>query len=108
MRRGDIVIARDRGEFTGKTRPFLIVQSDRTLPASAIVTVCPITSRLTHADLIRVALMPGSDTGLKKESEVEVDLISAIRAERIDKVVGHVPDAILNKVDVALRRWLDL
>jgi len=108
MRRGDIVIARERGEFTGKARPFLVVQSDAMLDDAEIITVCPITSHLTHADLIRVAIRPDVDTGLKKDSEVEVDLISAIRTSRIAEVVGRIPDEGLAKVDAALRRWLDL
>ena len=108
MKRGDIVIAREKGEFTGKARPFLIVQADAMLTDAAIVTVCPITSTLTHAELIRVPVLPGPDTGLALASEIEVDLLSAIRVPRIAGIIGHISSPTMLKVDEALRRWLDI
>jgi mRNA interferase MazF len=108
VKRGDIVIANGRGEFTGKARPFLVVQATDWMAGAEIVTVCPVTSTLTHAPLVRVPLHADDATGLQVQSEVEVDLISSIRTRRIAQVIGHAPAATMVAVDRALRRWLDL
>ncbi|MFD1951427.1 type II toxin-antitoxin system PemK/MazF family toxin [Sphingomonas arantia] len=108
MKRGEIVVANGRGEFTGKARPFLVVQATELMMGAEIVTVCPITSTLSYAPLVRVPLHAGAETGLQVQSEIEVDLISSIRARRISQVIGHAPAATMVAVDQALRRWLGL
>jgi len=108
MRRGEIVIARAPGDFTSKARPYVVVQSDVTLADSLTVSVCPITSRLTGSDLIRIRIEPSASNGLNLPSEVEVDLIMSMRKTRLDGVVGTTSPEIMARVDTALKRWLAL
>ncbi len=108
MKRGDIVAAVGRGDFSTKPRPSLVVQADEFSAHHPTITVCPITALISGDHLYRISLSPTSDNGLLKESEVEIDLVQAIRRERVGGVIGHVPDEVMFSVDQALRRWLSL
>ena len=108
MKRGDIVIAAAPGEFTGKPRPYVVVQSDRMLEASPTVTVCPLTTHLIGIGRIRVAISAEPGTGLEAASEIEIDRVTTMRRTRIASTVGRVPSTLIPAIDTALRRWLDL
>ena len=51
-RRGEMHIAAARGAYSGKPRPVVIVQDDR-FDATASVTICPLTTNLVEAPLVR-------------------------------------------------------
>jgi mRNA interferase MazF len=108
VKRGDIVLASGAGDFSRKPRPFLVVQSDAFNPVHRSVSMCPVTSVLAGEGWVRVALEPTPETGLERESEAEIDKVSTLRRERIVKTIGSAPSAAMLRVDVALRRWLDL
>lgn len=108
MKRGAIVIAGAPGEFTTKPRPYLIVQTNAAIAASATISLCPLTSQLTGSDLIRIAIEPDAENGLQLRSEVAVDLIVTMRKSRIDKVLGMASVDVMHRVDAALKRWLAL
>ena len=56
----------------------------------------------------RVAILRSEENGLFTDSEVEIDLVQAIRRERIGVVIGQASDETMFNVDQALRRWLAL
>jgi len=72
------------------------------------VTICPISSHLTGNYLFRVPMPQEADTGLRIDSEVEVDKITTVWVRRIGRIVGRANDDTMDQVDIALRRWLDL
>ena len=108
VRRGDIVLAAGAGDYSRKPRPFLVVQSDAFNDVHRSVSLCPVTSILAGEGWVRIALAPTLDTGLDRDSEVEVDKVSTLRRERIVRTIGSAPSAAMVRVDEALRRWLDL
>jgi mRNA interferase MazF len=108
VNRGSVVIAAAPGDLTKKPRPYLVVQSDATGPAIATITLCPITSVLRDADMLRIPVGPSAENGLKIVSNIVVDQVTTLRKARIEGVVGRIDDATMAQVDVALRRWLDL
>ncbi len=108
MKRGDIVIAAERGDYAGKPRPYVVVQSTMAVDGAAAITLCPLTSRLTGMNLFRVAVPPVHGTGLIVSSEIQVDRITTIRRTRVRDVIGTLPNECLKQVDAALRRWLAL
>ena len=108
MIRGNIVIARAPGEFTTKARPYVIVQSDETVGESATVSLCPLTSLLSGNSLIRIFVEARAANGLKRGSEIAVDLITTMRKSRIEEIVGCLTLVELANVDSALKRWLAL
>lgn len=106
--RGAIVLAAGPGDYSGKPRPFLVVQSDTFNPAHGSVTLCPLTSIPRGWSLFRVPVAVDLHNGLDKDSEVQVDKVQTLRRERIVRVVGHAAEATMELVDQGLRRWLDL
>lgn len=108
MKRGDIVASVGRGDFSTKPRPALIVQADLFVAHHPTMTVCPITSVLTGGGFGRVPIARDENTNLLADSEIEIDLVQAIRAERIGRHIGRATDDTMMLVDDALRRWLAL
>jgi mRNA interferase MazF len=92
----------------GKPRPALVVQSDIFNPTHASIVICPITSHMVDAPLFRLTISPSQENGLKTESQIMVDKITAINRERIGKRIGRLIDAELAEVDRALLLWLGI
>jgi mRNA interferase MazF len=108
MKRGDLIIVRRGDSFANKARPCLIVQNDAALFNPVFVNVCPLASSLTGIAFARVPIEPSKMNGLTRRSEIEIDLIETIRVVRVGEVIGSVETHIMEQVDIALRRWLDL
>ncbi len=108
MKRGALVLVRAKGDYSGKPRPGLIVQSDLFNPTHQSVTICPITSQLVSAPLFRVALTPTTTNGLKKPSQVMLDKVFSIRRENIGSEIGTLDRESMLQIDHALRTWLQL
>jgi mRNA interferase MazF len=108
MGRGDVVTVADRsGDFTGKPRPAVIVQSD-TFIDLASVTICPITTVETQPSLLRPALQPSPSLHLDRSSWIEVDKVSTVRRSRLGGVIGRVSDADLVRLNGALAVFLGI
>jgi mRNA interferase MazF len=108
MKRGEIHTFVGKGDFSGKPRPGLIVQSDLFNEYHPSVSVCPITSGLTGDHLFRVLLNKNAGNGLEADSEIEIDKVQSVKMDRVDKYVGAITDEEIDIVDGALRLWLDL
>ena len=108
FKRGDIVLCADgRGDYTSKPRPVVIVQNSDYLLGLESVTICPLTSVLSTAS-VRVRLKANAATGLKEPSDVETDKITTVRVARLTTKIGEIPERELEKINHALRIWLDL
>lgn len=107
MKRGDVVLCVIAGDY-GKPRPAVIVQSDLYNPTHASLVVLPITSHLVDAPLFRIALNAGKQNGLKQDSQVMVDKITAIKRDRVRQPIGRLSPSIITKIEVSLRQFLDL
>lgn len=108
MRRGDIVIVRERGTPAGKRRPCVVIQRDSTLAVATKVTVCPLTTSLRGPDAGRPQLVPTAENGLRQASEVQIDWIYTFDSNRVIATIGRLDATALARIDEALRRWLDL
>jgi mRNA interferase MazF len=108
VRRGDIIVAVGRGDFSTKPRPSLIVQADPFAEHHPTITVCPITTEVRGGTFYRVPIAADADTNLVADSEVEIDLLQAIRRERVGRLIGSASNNTMTLVDQALRRWVDL
>ena len=105
--RGDVVASSSPGDF-GKPRPALVVQSDLFNPTHSSIVICPITSHLVDAPLFRVPISPSRENGLKVESQIMVDKITAVRREHIAKKIGRIQEAEAASVERALAMWLEI
>jgi len=107
FRRGDVVVCALSGDY-GKPRPAVVVQSDLFNETHASVVLCPISSDLTGLTLFRVAVPASQASGLRKDSEVMVDKMTAARRTRVRRRIGRLSRAQMSLVDSALRTWLEL
>ena len=103
MKRGEVFVVADPpdGDFLGRPRPAVIVQSDN-FNAGHSITVCPITSQYDDAQLIRLPLMPSAALRLAGPSWIAVDKVSSIRRDRMRQSLGFLSGDEL----VALNRSL--
>lgn len=108
MRRGDVVIAAERGRLGGKPRPWLVVQSDAFNPTHATLTLCMISASADQEGLFRIRVEPNPKNGLEQPSIVMIDVILSVVRRSIDKVVGQLDEEGMMRVDEALLHWLDL
>lgn len=105
--RGDVVVSSSPGAY-GKPGPALVVQSDLFNPTHSSIVICPITSHLVDAPLFRLPLSPSRENGLKAESQIMVDKITAVKREHIAKKIGKLSEAESASVDRALALWLEI
>ena len=56
--RGLIVTVASPGVYSGKPRPAVVVQANRWLQGHPSVTLCPLTSTLLDAPLVRIPVQP--------------------------------------------------
>jgi mRNA interferase MazF len=108
LRRGSVVYYGERGEFTGKRRPGVIVQRDSTLADSPSITLCGLTSNPMPSHLARVPIVPDGVNGLEQLSFVMIDKVVSIGRARIRHLFGQLGVDEMKQVDRALRLWLDL
>ena len=102
------MVVATKGAYTSKPRPALVVQANRFNETHASITVCPISSDSVDAPLFRLALPPGSRTGLKQSSQVMIDKVVSVPRASIGRTVGRCDPQELEAIDVALRFWLGL
>jgi mRNA interferase MazF len=76
LRRGDIVVCAFSGRY-GKPRPAVVVQSNLFNSLHETIMPCPVSSELTGLALFRVPLSKSEATGLRKDSEVMIDKMTA-------------------------------
>lgn len=108
LRRGTVVTVASPGAYTGKPRPAVVVQADRWLQAHPSVTLCPLTSTLVDAPLVRLPVQPTTRNGLKKPSQLMVDKLFTVPVGCLGRVVGQLEPQSLIELDLALRGWLQL
>ncbi|PIQ33490.1 MAG: type II toxin-antitoxin system PemK/MazF family toxin [Zetaproteobacteria bacterium CG_4_9_14_3_um_filter_49_83] len=72
------------------------------------MVVCPITSHHVDAPLFRLLLSADDGTGLNKPSQIMVDKLTAIKADRIRERIGSQMPVQGVALDTALKLWLGL
>lgn len=107
MRRGEVVTIADRGgQFTGKPRPAVIIQSD--LFDTPSITICPLTSTRANAPLLRIPVEPSPELPLAQQSWVMVDKITTVWRQNCGAVIGHLSRAELLRVTGSIATFLGL
>jgi mRNA interferase MazF len=108
LRRGTVVTVASPGVYSGKPRPAVVVQADRWLQAHPSVTLCPLTSTLLEAPLVRLPVLPTPRNGLRKPSQLMVDKLFTVSISSLGMVAGQLESQLLIELDLALRGWLEL
>lgn len=115
MRRGDVVwVDLDPARMieAEKRRPAVIVSNDganRTAQSlgRGVVTVVPVSSNTTNIYPFQV-LLPARSCGLAKASKAQAEQARSVSIDRLGKVVGRLPNRLLDELDDALRLHLSL
>ena len=108
LQRGLIVTVASTEIYSGKSRPAVVVQANRWLQGHPSVTLCPLTSSLVEAPLVRLPVAPNPRNGLRKASQLMADKLFTVPVGSIGSVVGVLDPDQLKALDLALRSWLDL
>ena len=101
MRRGQIVTVAFPGDF-GKPRPAVVVQSDFLNDTHATILLCPFTSELVDAPLIRIPVTPSNENGLRSTSHIMVDKAAPVRREKIGARIGDLDTETLVRLNRSL------
>lgn len=84
------------------------MQANRWLQDHPSVTLCPLTSTLIEAPLVRLAVQPTLGNGLSKTSQLMTDKLFTVPMAAIGEVLGVLESAAMAELDLALRGWLEL
>jgi|SRR5712692_4246415 len=114
-KRGEVVLAYyPFASGAGSSRrPVLVVQSDSENARLKNTIVVQITSHLrrvkeaTHL-LVEVATPEGKQSGLLHDSLVSCINLATIQEDRINKVIGSLPQATMGRVNECLKAALEL
>jgi mRNA interferase MazF len=101
VKRGDVVLAVASGDY-GKPMTAVFVQTDILQGVIDSVVVCPLTSTLVDAAMIRPTVGPTPENGLKRRSQVMADKVVALRRDRIRDVVGRLDRTTMRALDRSL------
>jgi len=115
VRRGDVVLAIfpfASGDGASR-RPAVGVQDDRDNARMQNTIIAQITTNLrreaepTHLR-IDAASNEGRDAGLLHDSVVSCNNLATIRGDRIDRIIGHLSDDMMLRLDACLKAALGL
>lgn len=101
-----------RGSEADKRRPAVIVSNDRanasaTRAGHGVVTVVPVTSNTSRVFSFQT-LLPAEATGLQVESKAQAEQVRSVSLDRVGRVLGRLPPALMAELEDALRLHLDL
>ena len=114
LHRGDVAMTRfpHASGARGKKRPALVIQASAYSNWRHIL-VAEITTNLSWATdpafvLVDVSTPDGRASGLDQNSLVSGLFVATISADRIDRVIGRLPAALMQKVDACLKTAMEL
>lgn len=89
------------GDFAGKPRPGVVVQSDR-FEMLGSVLVCPLTSHAETESVLRVPVRPRADLPLSGPSWIMVERLTAIRRMRARPAIGRLHPSEMTALERSL------
>jgi mRNA interferase MazF len=94
-------------DYAGKPRRVVILQDDR-FDATGSVTVAPLTSDPTPADLFRVPIAPTAENGLRHPSQAMADKITTMGGTRVTARLGRLNREDMTRLDRAVLVFLGM
>ncbi len=94
-------------DYAGKPRPAVIVQDD-SFTATQSVTVCPFTTDPADAPLLRLAVSPTDDNGLREPCKLMVDKLTTVPRSRLGVRIGRLDADTLLRLNRAVIVFLGL
>jgi mRNA interferase MazF len=107
VKRGEIWTASGGPDYAGKPRPAVILQDDA-FEGTASVTLCPFTTHIVDAPLLRLEIEPTPENGLRQPSQLMIDKITTVSKSKLDTRIGRLADAELVRLNRSLLVFLGL
>lgn len=110
IKRGDVYLVNfdpALGAEAKKTRPAVIVSNDINNAYSPIISIAPITSKITKIYSFEVEIA-AHEGGLKTKSKIMINQTRAVDRERLVRKIGKLKEHTMKKVDNALKLHYDL
>jgi mRNA interferase MazF len=107
LKRGEIWTVAGGSDYVGKPRPVVIVQDDR-FDKTDSVTVCALTTDPTDAPLIRLAVEPNEDNGLRAVCRLMVDKITTVPKSKVRTRIGRLADEDIVRLNRAMLVFLGI
>lgn len=105
--RGDIVWVAFNNDYNGHiqggTRPAIILQNNKGNHYSPTVIVSTITTKQKKSNMPTHVFASKQDTGLPSDSTIQLESIMVVNKSQIVQSVGKAKQALLDKVNNALR-----
>ena len=89
MKRGEVWTVSGGPDYVGKPRPAVIVQDDA-FDATASITICPFTTHVAVAPLLRLTIEPSAENGLRSASQLMIDKITTVSKNKLESRVGRL------------------
>jgi mRNA interferase MazF len=107
MKRAEIWTVAGGPDYAGKPRPAVVLQDDA-FDGMASMTVCPFTTQLVEAPLIRLSVEPTKHNGLSATTHVMIDKITTVAKSKLQKRIGKLADEDMLRVNRAVLVFLGL
>ncbi len=107
MKRGEIWTVAGGKDYAGKPRPVVVVQDDRFDNTNSI-TICAFTTGGTEAPLFRLAVAANEQNGLRTNSRLMADKISAVPKTKLGAKLGRLADEDMVRLNQAMLVFLGL
>lgn len=107
MKRAEIWTVAGGPDYAGKPRPAVVLQDD-VFAGTASITLCPLTTHLVDAPLIRLLIEPTRLNGLNAASHVKVDKIITVAKSKVHKRLGKLAEEDMIRVNRAVLVFLGL
>ena len=107
MKRAEIWTVTGGPDYAGKPRPAVILQDDA-FKGTASITVCPFTTHLVDAPLMRLSVDPTRQNGLTIVSHLMVDKITTVAKSKLQKRVGKLAQEDMIRLSRAALVFLGL
>jgi len=93
--------------YAGKPRPAVIIQDD-CFSETLSITVCPLTSEVIEAPILRLLVQPTPENGLRNTSHLMVDKVTTVPKSRLGQRIGCLADDDLLRLNRSLLVFLGL
>ena len=107
MKRAEIWTVAGGPDYAGKPRPAVILQDDA-FEETASMTLCPFTTQLVEAPLIRLPIAPTKQNGLNAASHVMIDKITTVAKSTLQRRIGKLAEEDMVRVNRAVLVFLGL
>jgi mRNA interferase MazF len=94
-------------DYAGRPRPVSVVQDDRFDKTDSVRT-CAFTTDPTDAPLLRIAIEPNENNGLRAVCRLVVDKITTVPKAKIRTPVGRLADEDMIRLNRALLVFLGI